>query len=237
MGRDLLIPCDMRKGFSLVVIGLLGCTPSAPEESPVSPSQAEPDAKPEAEPPVDPTPEPEPAPEASGVNVQMTAATLADDCGGGPNTPARPRAKAKPKPTAKGDQPAKSKAKRAKRRCKQSSIQLAVTAPEGTPSAKLAVKSVELLLTNGTSLGMLDTRAPSVWADGDGYSPWDETVNPGDDLSVSYAVTQPDWSQVNDRRSQTYTMKAVVSIAGTDQTLEQSVVLDIPTALPPGVKT
>ena len=166
------------------------------------------------------------------------AATLADDCGGGPNTRPKPRAKAKQKPgMSKSDAPAKSKAKRAKRRCKQSSIQLAVTAPEGTASAKLAVKSVELMLADGKSLGMLETRSPSVWSDGDGYTAWDETVEPGQDLSVSYAVTQPDWSQVDDRRSQTYTMKAVVSVAGADQTLQQNVVLDIPTSLPPGVKT
>lgn len=229
----------MRKGLALAVIGLLGCTSSAPtEEDPVSPSQAEPEAVAEPQPEPEPEPEPVPESETAGVTVQMTAATLADDCGTGPNTRPEPRAKAKRKPSAaKSDRASKSKAKRAKRRCKQSSIQLAVTAAEGTDSTKLAVKSVELMLTDGKSLGMLEARSPSVWSDGDGYSAWDETVEAGQDLSVSYAVTQPDWSQVDDRRSQTYTMKAVVSVAGADQTLEQNVVLDIPTSLPPGVKT
>ncbi len=227
----------MRKGLVLAVIGLLGCTSSAPtEEHPVSPSQPEPEAVAEPEPGSEPEPEPEP--EAANVSVQLTAATLADDCGDGPNT--RPEPSAKPKPNlsaAKSDRASKSKEKRAKRRCKQSSIQLAVTAAEGAASTKLAVKSVELTLADGKSLGMLEVRSPSVWSDGDGYTAWDETVEAGQDLSVSYAVTQPDWSQVDDRRSQTYTMKAVVSVAGTDQTLEQNVVLDIPTSLPPGVRT
>ncbi len=228
----------MRKGLSLVVAcGLIGCSPSGPsaEETPVSPSQAEPDPQPEPE----PEPEPEPQPEASSVTVLMTAATLADDCGGGPNTRPKPKPKPKPASRAKSDRASmtKSKAKRAKRRCKQSSIQLAVTAPQEASSAKLAVKSVELLMADGKSLGMLTTREPSVWSDDGGYVAWNETVQPGDDLSVSYAVTQPNWGGVEDRRSQSYTMKAVVSIAGADQTVEQNVVVDTPTSLPPNVKT
>jgi hypothetical protein len=56
-------------------------------------------------------------------------------------------------------------------------------------------------------------------------------------LSVSYALSQPDLSAVKDRRDHTYTVKAVLSISGSDQTLEQSVEVAAPTSLPPGVKT
>jgi hypothetical protein len=76
-----------------------------------------------------------------------------------------------------------------------------------------------------------------VWADAEGYSPWDQHIEPGQDLSVSYALSQPDWSAVQDRWNQTYTVKAVISISGTDQTVEQRVEVTAPTSLPPGVKT
>lgn len=224
----------MRKGLALVVVGLFGCSPSGPssadEKPAVSPSQPEPDAKPE--------PEPTPEPESIEVVVLMTAATLADDCGGGPNT--RPKPAAAPK--AKNDTRNKGRTDRARRSsasrlCEQSSIQLSVTAPKGAAPAKMVVKSVELLLASGASVGMLQTRAPSVWSEETGYEPWDENVEPGQDLSVTYALTRPDWSQVKDRSNQTYTVKAVVSIAGSDQNVEQNVVVDAPTSLPPNVRT
>lgn len=226
----------MRQGLALVVVGLLGCSPSSADEKPaVSPEQADPEVKPE--------PEPEPEPEAqTNIVVLLTAATLADDCGGAPNTkPSRSRPA--PQPASKGksklkrDRGPDAKGKRAKRRCKQSSIQLSIAAPKDASAAKIEVKSVELLLASGESIGMLQTRAPSVWSAPDGYAPWDENVKPGDDLSVSYAVTSPEWNQVKDRRSQTYTVEAVVSVAGADQTLKQNVVVDVPASLPPNVKT
>lgn len=227
----------MRKGLALVVVGLLGCSPAGPtpadEKPAVSPSQPEPEAIPDPE--VEDEAVPEPA--TAEIVVLMTAATLADDCGGVPNTTPKPSAAPKHKGKMKADRASGSKGKRAKRRCKQSSIQLAVTAPADAVAAKIAVKSVELLLASGDSVGMLTTSAPSVWSDPDGYKPWDENVEPGQDLSVSYGVSSPEWNRVKDRRSQTYTVKAVVSIAGSDQTLEQNVVVDVPTSLPPNVKT
>ncbi len=230
----------MRRGLALVVVGLLGCSPTGPssadEQPPVSPSQPEATPELEAIPEPDVAPDPAPDPQAATVAVLLTAATLADDCGGAPNTkPAAPAPKRKSK--LKGDLPARAKGKRAKRRCKQSSIQLAITAPQDAAPTQIAVKSVELLLASGDSVGMLQTRDPSVWSDPDGYAPWDEKVEPGQDLSVSYAVSSPEWDGVKNRRSQTYTVKAVVSIAGSDQTLEQNVVVDVPASLPPNVKT
>lgn len=238
--------------------GVLGCTQSGPSSvdkpEPVTPEQ--PQVVPEA-----PADEGGPgevdgngddnggdngdgsAEEAAAIIVHMTAATLADDCGGPPNTrPVAPAARAdrgrrEVKPgESKGDMPMR-KAK-AKRRCEQSSIQLAVAAPEGALAAKVAVKSVELLLESGDSLGMLEVRAPSVWSDEDGYTPWDQSIEPGEDLSVTYAVSQPDWSTVADRWNQTYTVKAVLSVAGGDQTVQREhVEVRAPTSLPPNVKT
>lgn len=227
----------MRKGLAFVVVGLFGCSPTGPssadEKPAVSPSQ--PELEPE---PDNATPEPEPEAAETAIVVLMTAATLADDCGGGPNTRPEPSTKTKAKTKAKTEMEPKRRAKSdSARRCEQSSIQLSVTSPKDAASAKLVVKSVELLLASGKSLGMLQTRAPSVWSDPDGYAPWDENVEPGQEIAVTYALTQPDWSQVSSRWNQTYTVKAVVSIAGSDQNVEQSVVVDAPTSLPPNVKT
>ena len=74
--------------------------------------------------------------------------------------------------------------------------------------------------------------ASGVRIEADGYVPWDQRIEPEEDLSVSYALTQPDWSTVEDRRSQTYTVKAVISIAGNDRTLEQDVEVAMPTSQP-----
>lgn len=224
----------MRTRFVFALVGVLGCTSSGPSSvdkaEPVTPTQpptALPDTTPEAE--------PEPDPVAAAIDVQMTAATLANDCGGGPNTPPQaPSAKAATKLEKSDEAPSKSKAKR---RCEQSSIQLAIVAPAGAEPAEVAVRSVELFLESGASVGKLEARAPSVWSEAEGYMPWDQKIAPGQDLSVSYAVTEPDWSNVEDRWNQTFKVEAVLSIGGSDRTVQQRVAVDAPTSLPPGVKT
>lgn len=237
----------MRNGLAVVIVGLLGCSqagPSAADESPTPPpaeTADQPEVAPEPEPTPDPVPEPEPvaepepAPQVAAVTVQMTAATLADDCGRGPTAapPASTRQKAM-RGESRGDV---AKGARARRRCEQTSIQLAVVAAEGAEPVSITVKSVELLLESGDAIGTLRARQPSVWSDGDGYKPWDEKVGPGQDLSVSYALSQPEWNNVDRRRTQTYTVKAVISIAGVDQTVEHKVTVSAPTSLPPNVRT
>lgn len=247
----------MRHGLAVLVLGLFGCSQagSTSDEAPVSPSQPGPDAT--VEPVVEPTPEPTPEPVAVAepvaqpdpepvadpqggkIEVQMLSATLADDCGSGPT--ARPVLGSKAKHTsvaAEADEVKGAKAKaKAERRCEQSSIQLAITAPADAKAATLEIKSVELLLASGSTVGTLQARAPSVWSDAGGYAPWDETIEPARELAVSYALSQPDWSKVKDRWNQAYTVKAVLSVAGTEETVEHDVVVDAPTSLPPGVKT
>ncbi|MBV1857658.1 MAG: hypothetical protein KUG77_04540 [Nannocystaceae bacterium] len=228
----------MRKGLAVVFFGLLGCRPTGPssadDKPALSPSPPEVAREPDVR--SDVGRDPAPVVEAGTIEVLMTAATLADDCGGGPNTRPKPVTadKKKEKGAVKSDRARMSKAKR---RCQQSSIQLSISAPQGTAPTTMTVKSVELLLASGESVGMLETRSPSVWSDADGYAPWDEKVEPGQDLSVTYAVTSPQWNQVKNRRSQSYSVKAVISIAGSDQTLKQNVVVDVPASLPPNVKT
>ncbi len=237
----------MRNRLALALVGVLGCTSSGPSSvdktGPVTPAtprvapETAPAPTPEPTPEPTPTPKPDPEVASAAITVQMTAATLADDCGGGPNTPPQaPPVKAAAQRERRDGAPGKSRS-RAKRRCEQSSIQLAIVAPQGAEPAAVAVKSVEVFLESGEAIGTLEARAPSVWSDAEGYMPWDQKIAPAQDLSVSYAVSQPDWSKVDDRWDQTYTVKAVVSIAGEDRALEQQVEVDAPTSLPPNVRT
>jgi hypothetical protein len=207
---------------ALVLVGLFGCSkaPPTPVDRPV------PVAQPETPPPAV---KPPPATPAT-IAIQMTAATLADDCGSAPATPPSPPVKA-----------AKSKSDdagpKAKRKCEQTSIQLSITAPAGAKPAELTVKKVELFDEAGTSLGVLEVRAPSLWSDANGYMPWDQKITPPAELSVSYALGRPDWSKVKDRWNKTYVVKAVLAFGGADQTVQQNVEVGAPTTLPPNVKT
>lgn len=229
----------MRKGLAIVIVGLFGCTPSGPGpadgKAPVSPTQ--PEITPVVEPDVDPIEAPLPDPKTSGIEVHMTSATLADDCGGGPNRPPSAESQSKKKRAKADESSAKGASMQGKRACEQSSIQLAITSPTDATATKLTVKSVELLRESGELVGKLEVRAPSVWSDTDGYRPWNENIEPADDISVTYAMTQPNWSGVTDRMNQTFTVKAVIAIAGIDQTVEHIAVVDAPTSLPPNVKT
>lgn len=179
-----------------------------------------------------PTPPMPPAPKAK---VELTAVTLADDCGGSP--PWSPPTKQAMKREAKqdserSDADVKSKAKR---RCEQTSMQLSIVATDGST---FRVKQVELLDDKGASLGMLAASKPTRWSDtSSSYEAWDETFADGSTTSVSYVLAQPNWSSVADRWNKTYTLKVVVSIGGADQSATKDVTLTAPTTLPPNVKT
>lgn len=172
-----------------------------------------------------------PAPAAAdvvNVTVQMTAATLADECGGPP--PASESAPAEKQ---------KSKAKRdnARRACDQSSMQLSVVAAAGSAATQVAVKKVELFDDTGALIGELTPRTPSVWGADGTYQAWDEKVAAGQELSVSYELSQPPWQNVPDRFNQTYVLKAVITVGSGDQAVQRDVRVAAPTSLPPNVKT
>jgi hypothetical protein len=174
--------------------------------------------------------------------VELTAVTLADDCGGAPplNVPA-PSAK-----TAKvemDDKSHKAKSKqdmagaRAARRCEQTSMQLAIIAGD---ASNIQVKSVELFDTTGKSLGMLTASKPTRWSDANGiYEAWDQKVDASSTSNVSYVLSQPKWDVIGNRWNQTFTLKTVLSVGGVDQAAEKAVTLTLsaPTSLPPNVKT
>ncbi len=124
---------------------------------------------------------------------------------------------------------------RAKRRCEQTSMQLAINAGD---ASRISVKSVELFDETGKSLGTLTASKPTRWSDANGvYEAWDESVGTGSTSSVSYVLTQPRWDQIGDRWNRTYTLKTVLSVGGVDQAAQKTVTLDAETSLPPNVKT
>lgn len=225
----------MRAHLLLALVLVVGCgsaSTSAPPTTP-DPTTASP-----ADPAVGTTPaDPSPA-AASSVTVQMTAATLGDDCGGAPplSPPPAPGQKgaAKAKGDAKTDEAGTSHSK-SKRRCDQTSIQLSIVAPAGSTPATIQVKEVEIFDDAGASLGVVKASAPRKWAGDEGYVDWDQTVAPGTELAVSYALSEPDWSKVEGRFDKTYVIKAKVSVDGKDQAVGTKV--EVRASPPSMVKT
>jgi hypothetical protein len=222
----------MRSSFGWFFVGLVACTNvGTTQDSGAPPPGPTPVVTPTPPPatPVPPTPEPTPATTAA-VDVQMTAATLADDCGG---PPAAPKAKEK----AKERSAISGKADKAKRACEQSSMQLSLVAAAGGAASQIAVKKVELFDDKGALIGELTARAPSVWDASGMYQVWDQSIAPGQELSVSYALSQPPWNSVPDRRNRGYVLKAVITVGGGEHAVQRDVQVDAATILPPNVKT
>ncbi|MCW5807989.1 MAG: hypothetical protein KIT31_36895 [Deltaproteobacteria bacterium] len=181
-----------------------------------------------------------PPPAPAKVAVEMTAATLGEDCGG--TTPTAPPAKIfKAEKAEKADMADAPKAKgksSSMRRCQQTSMQLAIVGQPGTPATAIKVKKVELYDDAKKLIGTLTASSPTVWSDDDGiYKPWNQAVASGAKLSVSYVLSQPDWSGVKDKASRAYVLKAVVTVGSADQTVEREAEVSAPTIMPPNVKT
>lgn len=227
--------------LSLLLLG--ACTKAGPTDGESAPTaQAETVIRVDSVPAVSPTP-PAPAPTPppkvtpkASARVELTAVTLADDCGGappwtGPRTP-KPASRSELAPRAKGDS---ARGARARQRCEQTSMQLAITA---TDVMSLRVKSVKLYDEDGALVGTLTATKPTKWsAQTSRYEAWNESVSAGSTINVSYVLSQPSWGHVTDRWNKTFTLKAIVSVGGVDQTAERDVSLSAPTALPPNVRT
>ncbi len=218
-----------------LLIGLLGCTKAGSnQESEVMHEPIVVTAQAKMPSPT-PAPAPKPQPTAPKVTVQMTAATLADDCGGSaPRSPPRAAAKSD---DAMEEPKAKSKSAFAKsdRACDQTSMQLSVKASAGGGATRITVKKVELFDDAGVKIGTLTASSPTVWTKDGAYKAWDQKITPGQELSVSYVLSQPAWGP--NRRLRTYVLKAVVTVGGDDRVVKRDVLITAPTSLPPGVKT
>ncbi len=116
-------------------------------------------------------------------------------------------------------------------------MQLSVIAPAGVSASQLTVKKVELFDDKGALIGELTPRAPTVWSQDGTYKAWDQAVAAGQELSVSYALSQPPWGQVTERWNRTYVIKAVITVGGADRSVERDVHVAAPAMLPPNVRT
>lgn len=193
-----------------------------------------------------------PAVAAKGeVVVQMTSATLGEECGGtgapyspppqrSEGAPLRAPAQEKSAPGPAGDS-AQKMSMSERRVCQQTSMQLSIVTPAGGDGRVLRVKKVELFDDAGTKIGDLTPRTPMVWSEkASEYTAWNEKVAPGANLAVSYALSAPDWSGVQNRWGKTYVLKAIVTVDGSDQSVQhtaEAVRIESPTHLPPGAVT
>ncbi|HEY5935580.1 MAG TPA: hypothetical protein VIU61_13110 [Kofleriaceae bacterium] len=217
--------------FALSLALLTSCIWTEP--SPVAPND---------KPVVTTVPPPITAPAAGTVTVDLTAVTLADDCGGTPpwGPPAAPAPKAERERKADSDEPDKSLThkSKAKRRCEQTSMQLSLSAAAGGAPTKITVKKVEMFDESGTSLGQLAASTPTYWSANGQYEAWDQMIAPATQRSVSYVLARPDWDRIQNRWNRTFTLKVTVTIGNADQALTKDVqTISAPTTLPPNVKT
>jgi hypothetical protein len=215
--------------FTLVVVA--ACTRADGQQDRPVKVAASPAPAPGVAGPPPPAPAPTPTPAPTAVQVELTAVTLADDCGGTPPRTA-PAIKATPK-AAKSDM-AHPRAREA-RRCEQTSMQLAITTPD---ASRISVKSVELFDEAGTSLGTLAASKPTRWSvDRSIYEPWNEVLPAGTAVNVSYVLERPDWARIGNRWNQTFTLKTVLTVGGSDREAQKKVTLEALATLPPNVRT
>ena len=119
-------------------------------------------------------------PAAAAVTVDLSGATMADDCGDGtiPEREEQDRDKAFDEP------------------CVPTSMQLSVRSPREALATTIRIKKVELVDPSGKVLQTLASRHPSRWDNDGAYTAWNEQVSPGQTLAASYLLTPPDWNKV-----------------------------------------
>lgn len=104
--------------------------------------------------------------------------------------------------------------------CQQSSLQLHITATADGTEVPFEIVSVRVTDPDAALVGSLTTRSPRVFTE-DSYTPWDETIAPSDDLSVTYDTSAPDWYASGARLAwgTVYEVEVVVRVDGVERTL------------------
>lgn len=154
--------------------------------------------------------------------VELTAVTLGDDCGA---SAAVERDSSSSKPSSYAPTP-----------CQQTSMQLAIKAVAGTSATKITIKKIELFDEKGKRLGALVARTPTVWRAGS-YRPWDGTIAESTELLVSYELSRPPLDGVDDRKDQTFVLKAIIVLDGGERSVRRDVLVKARTYLPADAAT
>jgi hypothetical protein len=120
-------------------------------------------------------------------------------------------------------------------------MQLSVRSTAGAPTS-IRIKRVELIDEHGTLIGQLDARAPVVWVS-DAYKPWDQTVAPGATLAASYALSAPQWDQLEGGRwgaaSKSFQLRVTLAVGEADRTIDKVAIVSTvaPAMIEPPVVT
>ncbi|MEO8700753.1 MAG: hypothetical protein ABI867_11955 [Kofleriaceae bacterium] len=153
------------------------------------------------------------------VTVELASVTLAENCTA-TTPPPPPSTFAKPPPAvaARGSSPAR-------RRCEQTSMQLAITAQPGVKPTTIKIKRVELLDKEGKVLETLTASSPMKWTDKGVYAAWDQGISADAAVKASYALTAPNWNKYGGRmtaHTKTFQLRVTVTIGSSDRTVEKT---------------
>ena len=200
----------------------------------VGTDQGDPAQPSEQAPAPEPTPPTETAtpPKTAAITVQMTAATLANDC-----APAPAAAQAQGLTETRDGESMREGDSADDYACQQSSMQLSVVAAADSPRLQLTVTKVEFFDDKGTMLGPMIPRTPTVWTDEGTYRAWDESILGGQELSVSYTLSEPPWHKVGSRWGQLFVLKATITANGEEQIIQRNIEVTAPSIYPVDVET
>lgn len=182
-------------------------------------------------------------PPPGGLQVELAAVTLADDCAPPTPPPSTPAAPPKPSITKPAEEaPAAAPRKVApgyRGNCDQTTMQLKISTPADFKAGSVKIKKVELLDADGKFLQTLSSRNPRAWKNTTSYLPWDEKLGPSVGTNAMYDLSAPDWNKLTNGRwnahGKAFQVRVVVEIGGTNKTLTKSTIT--PTRLPPPVPT
>jgi hypothetical protein len=191
-------------------------------------------------------------PAKADVSVELSAVTLADDCGdasqlqppatkrlaaaqeralpASPAIPAPAKEPARREPPSASAVPADCAAEGcggSRYACEPTSMQLSVRSSMAEPTA-IAIKKVELLDKNGLVLGVLTPRTPSKW-NGSAYETWDQQIAPSTSLSASYRLSAPLWHEIVDggrweAHTKTFQLRVTVGVGSGERTVEKKAI-------------
>ncbi|MBX3162460.1 MAG: hypothetical protein KF773_41235 [Deltaproteobacteria bacterium] len=190
------------------------------------------------------TTDPRPSPTGPDVTVELASVTLADECGdtavlrpplvptttgASPPAPITPSQGPTVPPASVACAPGYSCTAPYLLACEQTSMQLRIANRAATGSQQVRVGKVELLDDNGKRLGELVPRGPMRWSSDDGrYAPWNQLVDGGHTLAVTYPLSAPLWQAMPGGRWQaharTFQLRVRLVVGTNERTVEKDAI-------------